>query len=230
MLADIEAHMEEAIEIREIGKKENAATIKDAQEAQTAVANAVAVLEDYYKSSGMVKKEAWELLQQPVELPAEPSTWDASYTGVSDPKAQPDGIITVLKEVAADFGKMEADTRAQEETDLAQYKADMKACKIEKARRSKESDMKGQEKKRTTDKVASLTKTHKQVSTDHEAVLQYLKDLEPACVEGDSTYEDRKAARAKEIEALRQAQVILQDAFKETGAPAPAAAFLAHHH
>jgi len=42
---------------------------------------------------------------------------------------------------------------------------------------------------------------------------------------GDSTYEDRKAARAKEIEALREAQNILEDAFKATpGAPAPAAA------
>merc|ERR1719159_367200 len=114
MLASIESHMEEATEIRQAGKEENAATIKDAQAAQTAIANAVAVLEQYYKESGMVKKESWELLQQPVELPAEPSTWSASYTGVADPK-EPGGIITVLKALGAEFGKMEADTRAQEE-------------------------------------------------------------------------------------------------------------------
>ena len=35
------------------------------------------------------------------------------------------------------------------------------------------------------------------------------------CVNGDSSYDDRKAARAKEIEALQKAQVILQEAFKE---------------
>ena len=45
---------------------------------------------------------------------------------------------------------------------------------------------------------------------------QYLKDLEPACGTGDSSYDDRKQARADEIEALRKAQAILQDAFRAT--------------
>jgi len=34
-------------------------------------------------------------------------------------------------------------------------------------------------------------------------------------VDGDSTYEDRKAARTKEIDALHKAQDILAEAFKE---------------
>jgi len=46
-------------------------------------------------------------------------------------------------------------------------------------------------------------------------VKQYLKDLRPACVEGASEYDDRKAARSKEADALRQSQGILADAFKE---------------
>jgi len=59
----------------------------------------------------------------------------------------------------------------------------------------------------------------KHVSDEHAAVVQYLKDLEHGCVDGDSTYEDRKAARAKEIEALGKAQIILRDAFKEEEKP-----------
>eukprot|EP00928_Gymnodinium_smaydae_P049235 TRINITY_DN3302_c0_g1_i1.p1 TRINITY_DN3302_c0_g1~~TRINITY_DN3302_c0_g1_i1.p1 ORF type:complete len:706 (+),score=218.44 TRINITY_DN3302_c0_g1_i1:36-2153(+) len=230
MLASIESHMAEATEIRETGKRENAASIKDAEAAQTALANAIAVLEQYYKETGMMKKESWEFLQQSgVDLPEEPSTWAASYTGVADPAEQPGGIVTVLKKVAADFDKMEADTRAQEETDDAQYKEDMKECKIEKSRRERESEMKSQEKKRLLDKVASMTKTKKAASTDLEAVEQYLRDLEPACVNGDSTYEDRKAARAKEIDALHEAQGILAGAFSEKSEKEPAApgAFLA---
>merc|ERR1719455_30117 len=94
---------------------------------------------------------------------------------------------------------------------------------IEKSRRAKESEMKMQEKKRLVDKIEALTKQRKHVSDDLEAVVQYLKDLRPACVEGDSTYEDRKAARTKEIEALRQAQQILADAFNQpAGGPAAA--------
>ena len=34
-------------------------------------------------------------------------------------------------------------------------------------------------------------------------------------MDGDSTYEDRKAARTKEIEALKEAQDILEKAFDE---------------
>merc|ERR1719166_178977 len=75
--------------------------------------------------------------------------------------------------------------------------------------------MKSQEQKRLVERMEQLKKSRKHFSAELEAVNQYLKDLEPACVEGDSTYEDRKKARTKEIEALKKAESILQDAFKE---------------
>merc|ERR1719443_142833 len=74
MVAAITAHVAEATEIRKISKEENAIAIKDAEDAQAAIANAVAVLEAFYKDSGMVPKEPWEFLQQasPAELPENP--------------------------------------------------------------------------------------------------------------------------------------------------------------
>jgi chromosome segregation ATPase len=233
MIAAITAHVKEATEIRKVGKEENSVSLKDSQDAQTAIANAVSVLEAFYKESGKVPKEPWEFLQtgvDPVELPETPATWDSSYTGVADPNEQPSGIISVLKEISSDFARMEADTRAQEETDQKEFEGEMKDCAIEKAKRSKESEMKTQEKKRLGDKIDEMSKQRKHVSDELEAVIQYLKDLRPACVEGDSTYEDRKAARSTEIDALKEAQGILADAFKDdAGAPAaaPGAAFLA---
>merc|ERR1719324_2056160 len=227
MVAAITAHVAEATEIRKIGKEENALAVKDAEEAQAAIANAVAVLEAFYKDSGMVPKEPWEFLQQasPAELPANPETWDAAYTGVADPNEQPAGIVSVLKEVASDFAKMEADTNAQEAMDQKAFDEMAKESAIEKSRRIKEAEMKTQEKKRLVDKIEAMTKQRKHVSDELEAVVQYLKDLRPACVEGDSTYEDRKAARTKEIEALREAQGILADAFNQpVGGPAAAPA------
>merc|ERR1712146_404959 len=86
---------------------------------------------------------------------------------------------------------------------------------IEKAKRQKEAEMKSNEKKRLVDKINSLSKTKKHVADELEATEQYLKDLQPACVDGDSTYEDRKQARTDEIEALHKAQGILAEAFKE---------------
>jgi len=75
--------------------------------------------------------------------------------------------------------------------------------------------MKTAEKARRVDKIASLSAQNKNVEAELEKTEQYLVDLKPACVSGDSSYDDRKAARAKEIEALQKAQVILQEAFKE---------------
>merc|ERR1719160_950452 len=139
--------MNEATEIREEGKAENKLAIKDAQDAQTAVANAIAVLTEFYKSSGEIAKEPWEFIQRGVDLPDSPDTWDSSYTGVSDPKSQPGGIVTVLEKTSEDFAKMEADTRAQEASDQEAYDEDMQENDIEKAKRSKEEEMKTNEKK-----------------------------------------------------------------------------------
>jgi len=217
MIADIIAFMNEATEIRQVGKKENELAIKDSQDAQNAVANAIAVLTEFYKSSGEIAKEPWEFLQRNdgVELPEKPETWDASYTGVADPDSQPKGIIAILEKCNEDFAKMEADTRAQEASDQDAYDSDMQTHDIEKAKRSKEAEMKANQKKRLIEKINGMNKQRKHVSDELEATEQYLKDLQPACVDGDSTYEDRKSARAKEIEALHKAQDILADAFKE---------------
>jgi len=215
MVSDITSFVKEATEIRNTGKKENALAIKDSQDAQTAVANAIAVLTAFYKESGSVPKEPWEFIQAPVKLPENPKTWDSSYTEVADPKGQPGGIITVLENINANFAKMEAETKSQEQVDQKEYEEAMKANDIEKARRTKESEMKNAEKSRRVEKTASLESSKKDTSGELEKTDQYLEDLKPACVDGDSSYEDRKAARTKEIGALKTAQGTLQDAFKE---------------
>jgi len=225
MIATIEAHLKESKEIREIGKKENAKAVKDAKEAQTIIADAIAVIEEYYKESGMLDKEAWEFAQvpsmtaNPVKLPPTPSTWSSSYTGVADPSdagSQPKGIVSVLKATAADFATMEGDTLAQEATDQSTYEDDVKACTIEKAGRETSVEMKTNEKKRVGKEIARLNDELKDFTEQHDATQQYLDDLQPACVDGSSTYDARKAARTKEIEALRDAQNILAKAFDET--------------
>ena len=75
MIADITSFMEEATDIRATGKEENALALKDAQDSQTALANAIAVLEQFYKESGMVEESFLQRGAAPVELPKDPSTW-----------------------------------------------------------------------------------------------------------------------------------------------------------
>jgi len=214
MITDIIAFVNEATEIRNTGKKENALAVKDAKDAQTSLTNAISVLTAFYKSSGEVAKEPWEFIQKPVNLGKKPSTWDAGYTGVADPDNK-GGIISILEAVQGDFSKMESDTKAQEAEDQAAFEESMKTNSIEKAGRTQEVEMKTAEKARRVDKIASLSSTKKNTVGELEKTDQYLTDLKPACVNGDSSYEDRKAARTKEIGALNKAQVILEDAFKE---------------
>jgi len=215
MINDIIAFVNEATEIRNTGKKENNAAIKDSKDAQKSVTNAIAVLETFYKESGEIAKEPWEFIQKPVNLPKNPATWDAGYTGVQDPDKKGSGIISILEGVLSEFSKMEADTKAQEATDQKEFEAAMKDNAIENAGRTQEVEMNTQEKARRVDKIASLSSTKKDTVGELEKTDQYLEDLKPACVSGDSSYTDRKAARTKEIGALKKAQGILEDAFKE---------------
>jgi chromosome segregation ATPase len=214
MISDIETFIKEATEIRNTGKSENALAIKDSQDAQSSLTNAIAVLTAFYKDSGMVAKEPWEFIQKPVNLGKNPATWDSSYSGTSDPKNQPNGIISVLEGVLGDFSKMEAETKSQEAQDQKEYEEVVKSNEIEKAGRTQEVTMKTAEKARRADKVASLSSSKKDTEGELEKTNQYMSDLQPACVGGDSSYTDRKAARAKEVTALKTAQVTLQDAFK----------------
>jgi len=214
MVADIVEHVTVASALRKEGKEQNALAVKDADAAQTALTQAISVLKDFYKESGGMTKEAWEFVQGPVTLPSSPAMWSAPYTGVADPAAQPGGIITVLEKVSSDFALMESNTLAQEETDQTAFLENMKDCNIEKARRTKEAEVKDQERKRLLDEVTSLEANKKSVTKEKEAGDQYKTDLQPACVEGGSTYDARKAARAKEVTALKSAQTYLQDAFE----------------
>mmetsp|Transcript_1969 Transcript_1969/g.4444 ORF Transcript_1969/g.4444 Transcript_1969/m.4444 type:complete len:736 (+) Transcript_1969:68-2275(+) len=228
-VSQLTSFMQELSEVRAEGKKQNMAAIKDAEEAQAAIAKASAVLEAFYKGSGSVPKEPWELLQSrvaPVTLPEEPSTWSADYTGVTDPSKQPGGVLAVLRAVGTDFSKMEAATRAQEAEDQKEFESLTQDAEIDKAGRSKEAEVKSQERERVLSRLDSLNKEQKHVQGELQAAQTYMKDLHPACVAGDSTYEVRKSARAEELKALKEAQVILADAFAEAEGKQTAASFL----
>merc|ERR1719335_872101 len=73
-VAELDAAMAEATEIRQTEKATNTATIKDSQEAQTAVAQALTVLKEFYAKAG----EATALLQQQQE----PEIFDSPYKGM----------------------------------------------------------------------------------------------------------------------------------------------------
>merc|ERR1719197_1985713 len=216
--AELTKYMEEETELRNENHAEIEATIKDSQDAQAAVTQATQVLKDFYKESGMIAKEPWEFVQisskRGVDLPKSPDTWDSSYTGVTDPENGADGVLALLDGVMQKFSAMEADAKVQDETDQKNYEKDMQASKISLEETKQDTQMKTTKKDSMQEKMEGLAATLKHTTSEFDAVVQYLKDLQPACGEGDSSYEDRKKARADEITALRKAQTILEDAFR----------------
>jgi DNA repair exonuclease SbcCD ATPase subunit len=213
-VAGIIALIQKATEDRETEKAENMATIKDAKDAQDAIAQAIAVLEDFYKEQGAFVQIA---SHEPVEVKASPDTWESESTGLQNP----DGVLDMMKTISADFAEMEATTTSDEETAQKDYDELVTQESITKAGKEQEILDKNREKGRLNGKIKTWSEKHKHVTKELEAVEQYLKDLVPACgaaEEGEQNkqdYEDRKKARADEIEALRKAQTILEEAFKE---------------
>ena len=221
-VALMNTEIEEETAERQAEKAENTATIKDAQDAQTAVSEAIAVLSEFYKGTGMVEKESWELNQMHAHVrrikaapgetaEPEPELFEPGYKGSEEGA----GVIGMLEEIAQNFALMETNAKADETTQSDEYEKWMTDTKISISEKEQDTQMKTARMERQKEKLVSKTDDFNHNKKELEATLQYEADLQHACVDGDSTYEDRKAARTKEIEALKEAQDILEKAFDE---------------
>merc|ERR1711972_764496 len=123
-VADLDAAMAKATEIRQEEKTENTATIKDAGEAQTAVAQALTVLKEFCAKAG----DATALVQQP-------DIFDGAYKGM---QAENGGVVGMLEVIESDFARLEADTDAAEATAQKEYDTFMTDSKVDKAAKTKD--------------------------------------------------------------------------------------------
>merc|ERR1719453_1125717 len=114
---------------------------------------------------------------------------------------------------------MEANAKVTDETDQKDYEQEMAAAKIEIDETNMDTQMKTNKRESTQEKMEGGAARLKHTQGEFDAVEQYLHDLQPACGEGvsssDSSYEERKQARTDEAQALRKAQSILEDAFRQ---------------
>merc|ERR1719171_1914113 len=119
-----------------------------------------------------------------------------------------------IDETMQKFSRQEADCKVADETDQKDYEQDMDNKKVEIDETRTDTQKKTSKKDSVEEKMHGMAAVLKSTSSQLDAVEQYLKDLEPACGTGDSSYEDRKKARADETDALRKAQTILEEAFR----------------
>jgi len=198
-VAELDTAMAEATKLRNAEKAKNIETIADSQEAQTAVAQALTVLKEFYAKAA----EATALLQQ---QPESPEIFDKPYKGMGGASG---GVVGMLEVIESDFARLEADTKASEASAQKEYDEFMTDSKVDKTKKSTDIEhktaKKQDEEQALTTKKSDLEGTQKEL----DAALAYFDKLKPSCVDAGVSYEDRVARRKEEIESLQEALKIL---------------------
>jgi len=198
-VAQLDAAMAEATSIRQKEKAENAETVADSQDAQTAVAQALTVLKEFYAKAA----EATALVQQQPEAPA---VFDAPYKGMG---GESGGVVGMLEVIEADFARLQADTEASEAASQREFETFMTDSKVDHEGKSRDivhkTSKKQDQESTLAEKKADLEGTQKEL----DAALDYFDKLKPSCIETGVTFEDRTQRRKEEIESLQQALRIL---------------------
>merc|ERR1719223_720064 len=197
-VADLASAVSEATKLGEAEKEKNAETISDAQEAQTAVAQALTVLKEFYAKAS----KATALVQQ--EPP--PVFSDEPYQGMG---AESGGVVGMLEEIEPDFARLQASTKANEATAEKEYTDFMNDSEIDKTQKT--SDIEHKEAKKQDEEHLLETKKVDLEGTQKElnAALRYFDKLKPSCVDSGVSYADRVARREAEIDSLLETVNIL---------------------
>jgi len=198
-VAALDAAMAKATEIRQAEKEKNTETIKDSQEAQTAVAQAITVLKEFYAKAG----EATALLQQ---QPEAPEIFDSPYKGM---QAENGGVIGMLEVIESDFARLEAETKAAEATAQKEYDEFMTDSEVDKAAKTKDIEHKTAKKQDQEQALVSKKGDLEGTQKELDAALAYFDKLKPSCVDAAISYEARVAQRKEEIASLQEALKIL---------------------
>jgi len=195
-IAESDKAVAEATAMREKEHATNEETISDAQEAQTAVAQAVSVLKEFYEKAG----EATALLQQA------PEVFDGPYQGM---QSESGGVVGMLEVIQSDFARLETETKASEAEGQRMFDKFTSESAVNRAQNAKDVEHKTTKKTNSesalTSKKADLEGTQKEL----DAALAYYDKLKPSCVDAGVSYDDRVARRKEEIESLQEALRIL---------------------
>jgi chromosome segregation ATPase len=207
-VSKLEAAVAEFTKKRTKEKAENAAAVKDAEEGQKAIANAIKVLQDFYSKAAKATSLAQVSITSEKQQPKVPEIFDEAYKGDQNAKG---GVVGMLEVIQSDFARLEADTKSGEQaaqneydefmSDSAQTKAsldvDLKHCTTEKLAKEGELTM-AKENLDTAQKTLDM------------ALKAYGELKEPCQVEGTrQSAGDRKARREDEIESLKKALELL---------------------
>jgi len=199
-ISELDAAMAKATSERSEEKAKNADTVEDAKQGQTAVAEALSVLREFYAKAA----EATALVQGPAE--DAPETFDSAYTGQGSSST---GVIGMLEVIESDFARLQTSTEAAEDEAATEYKKFTNDSNEDKALKNTEMDHKSNKRTTTEELLVSTKRSLEQTQTELDAALKYYDKLKPDCVDSGMSYEERVKRREEELESLQDAYKIL---------------------
>jgi len=210
-IAELKKALNEALELRAEDKASNQETTRQADEGVAAVEMALGLLKDFYNNAFMqTNKYTPPNADRSGKTVGDlaPETFDESYHGS---QAESKGIVGILEVILSDFQRTVKQTATDEKDskDAMKMMEDTTNEDVEK----KENRIKKAEGELSDAEAEILNQ--QQALSDANALLdsglKALEDLEAMCVKGEETWEERKAKREQEIEALKDAMTILNE-------------------
>merc|ERR1711957_275903 len=200
-IADLDAAMAKYTSLRNEEKAKNKATTADAKAAQTAVAQALTVLKDFYEKAAEATSFA-----QSRQQPESPEIFDSEYKGMQSGNG---GVVGMLEVIESDFARLEADTKAAEESAQKEYDEFMTDSATDKSKKTTDSEHKTAKKQDESQTLVQVMEDLQGTQEELDAALAYFDKLKPSCVDAGVSFEERVARRKEEVESLQQALQVL---------------------
>merc|ERR1719310_1462161 len=227
-LAALDAALEQATTERFEEKAKNTETISDAKAGAAAVAQALAILKDFYEKAAVPVEQpapqqgpisydnrALQILKtssggasflqvDAQRQPGAPEMESGSYTGMEN-----GGVLGLMEVCQSDFEKVLAETEATE-TEAAKVFDEFKADSAQdKAVKETDSKHKVAEKSTKESDLATAKKDLRITQEELHSAMEYYEKLKPDCEKKVMSYAEKKAAREAEIESLKEALTLL---------------------
>jgi len=210
-IAENKKALAEATELRNEESADNNRTQTDAQAGKASVDNAIQVLNTFY-SNAFVQYAPWKATDSDRDGKTvgdkAPEVFDSNYHGSQDASK---GIIGILEVISSDFERTDTTTAAAELAAAGIYDLFKIANEADTLTKDGQVTTKGLQ---INTLKLGLTTAVDDLDTEegnHKSALEELSDLHSQCIAGEETYEERVEARNREIEALKEANNILEN-------------------
>lgn len=218
-LATAKEDIHEAKMLRMKAKNENKESITDAKDGQESLQMAVAHVRKFYDEAKLASDIAASFVQVS-SREGKPETGfegEGGYTGVGGSDGSPgQALLQVFETALADYGEMEATTKAQEAKQQADFETKMTDLKKLVAESETEIELKKSEKSRLSEELQGLIELQRLEDREKTTVENYLKEVNTECYGGSSSFESRAAERKSELSGLNESMVTIADAFNVT--------------